>query len=296
MKKIIASVFLKINLAAVLTLLFAVGSVNGQTFPDGLIGLSSTSPGVLYSIDASNGAATLIVTLNGDASITGLSYLQGTLYGTDLSNFPGSTSFFFDIGSIASDGIITFLGDQNGSLDWHGLASDDCRGNILYTIDINHSIMLTAQFTDGSVVTIGSGAGINGSGMAYDDKNGILYAMDVDGSLYTVSTVTGTSNLIGLSGISNVNFRVGLAYDEIKRILYANVASSGQLFTLDVTSGTATLVGSNGVTGIDGLAWMDDCIVPTEPIPTLSEWGLIAMAGILGIAGFLVMRRRKVTA
>jgi len=38
---------------------------------------------------------------------------------------------------------------------------------------------------------------------------------------------------------------------------------------------------------------------PTEvitPIPTLSEWGLIVMAGILGIVGFMVMRRRKVTA
>jgi hypothetical protein len=31
-------------------------------------------------------------------------------------------------------------------------------------------------------------------------------------------------------------------------------------------------------------------------IPTLSEWGLIAMAAILGIVGFMVMRRRKVTA
>ena len=36
-------------------------------------------------------------------------------------------------------------------------------------------------------------------------------------------------------------------------------------------------------------------IIPTR-IPTLSEWGLIAMAGILGIVGFMVMRRRKVTA
>jgi len=35
---------------------------------------------------------------------------------------------------------------------------------------------------------------------------------------------------------------------------------------------------------------------PPEPIPTLSEWGLIAMAGILGIVGFMVMRRRKVSA
>ena len=32
------------------------------------------------------------------------------------------------------------------------------------------------------------------------------------------------------------------------------------------------------------------------PIPTLSEWGLIAMAGILGIIGFMVIRRRKVSA
>ncbi len=31
-------------------------------------------------------------------------------------------------------------------------------------------------------------------------------------------------------------------------------------------------------------------------VPTLSEWGLIAMAGILGIVGFMVMRRRKVSA
>jgi len=31
----------------------------------------------------------------------------------------------------------------------------------------------------------------------------------------------------------------------------------------------------------------------TAKIPTLSEWGLLAMAGILGIVGFMVMRRRK---
>ncbi|TDJ03160.1 MAG: IPTL-CTERM sorting domain-containing protein, partial [Candidatus Dadabacteria bacterium] len=37
---------------------------------------------------------------------------------------------------------------------------------------------------------------------------------------------------------------------------------------------------------------------PPTNIPTLSEWGLIAMAGILGlgIIGFMVMRRRKVAA
>ncbi len=38
-----------------------------------------------------------------------------------------------------------------------------------------------------------------------------------------------------------------------------------------------------------------EVVIPT-PIPTLSEWGLVIMAGVLGIIGFMVMRRRKVTA
>jgi len=36
-----------------------------------------------------------------------------------------------------------------------------------------------------------------------------------------------------------------------------------------------------------------DCGPPT--IPTLNEWGLLAMAGILGLVGFMVIRRRKAT-
>jgi hypothetical protein len=257
----------------------------------------------LYSIDASNGTATQIVTLNGNVSNAGLSCLQGTLYGSDLADFPGASGR--DIGSIATDGTITFLSDQNGSSNWPGLASDEV-GGILYTIDgpASRGLLLTSQFPDGSVMTIGSGTGIDGRGMAYDDGNGILYAMGTsfDGDLYTVSVISGTSTLIGPTGISTKIVFIGLAYDECNQILYANVWEStgqniGQLYTLDVTSGAATLVGSNGVAKIDGLAWKGECVTKvTSPIPTLSEWGLIAMAGILGIVGFMVIRRRKVTA
>jgi len=31
-------------------------------------------------------------------------------------------------------------------------------------------------------------------------------------------------------------------------------------------------------------------------VPTLSQWGLIAMVGIMGIAGFVVIRRKKLIA
>ncbi len=56
---------------------------------------------------------------------------------------------------------------------------------------------------------------------------------------------------------------------------------------------------SAAITRIGELAVCSDALVfftfPAN-IPTLSEWGLIAMAGILGIVGFMVIRRRKVTA
>ena len=47
--------------------------------------------------------------------------------------------------------------------------------------------------------------------------------------------------------------------------------------------------------GIDTFSCKLKPIVAT-PIPTISEWGLVAMAGILGIVGFIVIRRRKVAA
>lgn len=37
-------------------------------------------------------------------------------------------------------------------------------------------------------------------------------------------------------------------------------------------------------------------IISERNIPTLSEWGLMAMAGVLGIAGFIIIRRKKAAA
>jgi len=69
------------------------------------------------------------------------------------------------------------------------------------------------------------------------------------------------------------------------------------------------LFGSPSCEDENGIAWfLQDCSEVPEcpqfvppinniPIPTLSQWGLIAMAGILGVIGFImVIRRKKVTA
>jgi len=62
-------------------------------------------------------------------------------------------------------------------------------------------------------------------------------------------------------------------------------------------------VGTQGVHQIGNAAAFSNtfeyaqCIfTDSTGIPTLSEWGLIAMAGVLGLVGFMVMRRRKAAA
>ena len=241
--------------------------------PDGLIGLSSTNrfsstvQAVVYTINAATGAATPVVTTNGIASFAGLSFLGGVLHGSDLSSYPGALSTF-DVGSIDPSGMITSVSDQNGSLNWHGLASGEAEGR-LWSIDLDNGNQLTEQLPDGTVNVIGP-TGIEGRGMAYDDGNGILYATgsnvpDYVQSLYTVDTATGASTLIGSTGIDSIY--VGLAFDECSDTLYmvatprdeAVQGGPSSLYTLDTTTGAATLVGATGFDTIDGLAWKGDC-------------------------------------
>ncbi len=83
-------------------------------------------------------------------------------------------------------------------------------------------------------------------------------------------------------------------------LIFAMEVPESQLVSL---SAEIALLAPNDSIVINGLfyEWEDCANIVNElstiaPIPTLSEWGLIAMAGLLGIVGFMVMRRRKVTA
>ena len=68
-------------------------------------------------------------------------------------------------------------------------------------------------------------------------------------------------------------------------------AGGGSSFIDGVENGITT----PGVREGDGLVIIKFTPGP-RPIPTLSEWGLIAMAGVLGFIGIMVLRRRKAAA
>jgi len=61
---------------------------------------------------------------------------------------------------------------------------------------------------------------------------------------------------------------------------------------LDTSTGDITTIGQLPDCA-DGIVFFTP--LPRN-VPTLSEWGLIAMAGILGLVGFMVIRRRKIIA
>jgi probable HAF family extracellular repeat protein len=212
---------------AVLALLLAWA---GRANADMLYGLSSSSPGSLYTINEATGAATFVTNLSGtiDTSFVGIDFLHGTLYATDVVAAAGPFKGQITFGSIdISTGAYIPINHQGGSLNWHGLAANEA-ANLLYTVDLSTDAHVLKSITPFGVITaIGTGTGIDGRGMAYDNAHGILYAVNgSDNSLYTIDTTRGTSTLVGSLGISGV-VRVGLEFDSTTGILYADDATNG---------------------------------------------------------------------
>jgi hypothetical protein len=263
---------------ALVTLLAAATSSSAA-----LIGLSSGSPGTLYSINSGTGAATNLTNITGSTSLVGIEYMNGTLYATDVN--PGGGGFTFGTIDIMT-GAYTVINNQAGSANWHGLAGNPASG-LLYTIDINNSNILTAIDPLANVVTpIGSGnSGVDGRGMAYDAVHGILYASG-GSNLFTVNTTTGVATLVGSMGIGPGYF--GLAYDPLADVLYGNSGDSRSLYRIDANTGNATLIGANGVGAqIDGLADVPETSTVPEPI------SLVLVGTGLGVTRLAARRRRK---
>ncbi len=157
--------------------------------------------------------------------------------------------------------------------------------------------LFTISLNDGSptfVQTLGNGT--DGEAIAFNPNDGLIYHLsgnlpiNVDSIFETVNPNNGVVTPFTLSGETGGFGEQTALVHQSGNVLLA--AEFQEIHTI-TTGGVVQFVGFLDHSS-KGLAY--DCAVPPSNVPTLSEWGLIAMALVLGIVGFMVIRRRKVTA
>lgn len=174
----------------------------------------------------------------------------------------------------------------------------NCGGSlvrVLATIDPDTAVLTP-------IGEVGYTGGGNGLAVRSD---GTLYAAALSGddlSFYTLNRNTGAATLVGTVNANippaqrlNVN---GLDFHPVTGQLFGSSTEAeddiqtSYLVTIDESLPNVNIIGQ-ALDCFDGIVFG-----PAQQInvPTLSEWGLIAMASILGIIGFMVIRKRKVTA
>jgi len=212
------------------------------------------------------------------------------------------------------------------------IGGDNTEGNFeLYLYNVNTGI--TTQITnfttgdiftgainqDGTRIAITSNANINGLN---PDANFGIYLYDVITDTFTqiVSLSSGDSFLPAINATGS-----RIPFVSRANINGQNPEGNREVYYFDtienrITQLTRQLMGSstepsinadgsliafqseaninNGNQDENWEIYLANCpvISTATQIPTLSEWGLIALAAILGIVGFMVIRRRKVSA
>jgi len=146
-----------------------------------------------------------------------------------------------------------------------------------------------------------------GETIAFNPLDGLLYRMSGSGDILNVDWIfesINPSNMdvsqITLQGDTTLMFeQTALVHRDGNVLLSAQRQRGGTIIPNALhsitTNGDITFIGEMDHEA-KGLAF--DCGIPevVAEVPTLSEWGLIVMASVMGIVGFMILRRMKAAA
>ena len=238
---------------------------------------------------------------------------DGALFSVELAT--GQRTLVSDFGDVAQGP----LGDDpmGVALDGAGNALvidvDEGTGNdgVLFRVDLTTgNRIVISDFGDPAQGPIGNqpiGVVLDGSGNAIviDEQA----ETNFDGALFRVDLTTG--NRVVISDFGNPaqgpigDDPRGVTLDGSGNALVVDedegTGNRGLLFRVDLSTGDRTVISNFGdpAQGPLGLAPVGVAFRPAltaRPIPTLSEWGLIALALSLGIAGIVAYQRRRAAA
>jgi DNA-binding beta-propeller fold protein YncE len=175
------------------------------------------------------------------------------------------------IGQIAAGGPtadITFAPD--GTLYGWSEATDDL-------VTINLSTGLGTPVGDSGLSTFGSGTAYAPGGLVYHTSAGSLYAIDPRTGLPVRQMP------IAL----NMN---ALAFSPTGQ-LFGSASNANALYTIEPSTGAITLVGPS-IANLDAIAFGPAAAFGVPSVPTLSQWALLVLTLVLGVAGMRAVRRR----
>ncbi len=264
----------------------------------------------LYTVNPNTGQMQFVGT-PGFNGMTSMAYLDdGRLLAAGIQD--NDTSILVEINPANGQGtLIGIIGNRNNPGECARIPgmTYDSATDTLYALAIacndKDRLLVTINPDTAEMTPIGN-VGFSGGGFGLAIRgDGTLFASIWNGdnfSLFTVNRTTGASALVGImdtSGVVPNGLGVGgLAFHPITQQLFASanngdIENDSYLLTVDESVPPSFNVQGQTVDCFDGIAFVEGSLIN---VPTLSEWGLIAMASILGIVGFMVMRRRKVTA
>ncbi len=303
---------MRLVLLIISSLLLSVGVSNAQDVELFSVARNECVEGIpplgssLFRVDPDT-AETEIIGPIGFGGVTGLAFLRGRiLVGSSSGGVDPRTATLIRINPETGQGsIIGVIGNE--SVDGEcGRAPDltyEAATNTLFAsgdvCDGGDSLQTVNPITgQGTVIgNFDGGIGSPGNGLAISDT-GVLFHSG-SGVLSNINRNTGEGTFIANLTLVGRVFVNALAFHPVTGELYGTTVDlsdppterSSALVKINTETGVTTVVGDLPNCS-DGLIFFQQ----PEPIPTLSEWGLIAMAGVLGIIGLLALRRRKVTA
>jgi PEP-CTERM motif len=264
-------------------------------------GGSTGTPSILYTIDASTGAATSVGVIGFNA-VNSIDFdpLNGVLYG--IANGGSSPSSLIKINTTTGAGTLvhtlspSFQAPDMSFNSAGTLYTWDTRSGVNELTTVNLATGVTTDVGPSGLTTGTIGLGVNSAGKIYL-KNGAGGHPAFDNKIYTINPSTGVATFVAntKAGFDNVlafnSSDIAYTVDRIPPPCGGNagaVCTDSILYKLDVTTGAATKIGPTGVSTLSALAFTP-VVAPVIPEP---ETYSMLMAG-LGLLGFVARRKKR---
>ena len=254
----------------------------------------NSPPTYLYSIDTNTHAITLLGSIDG--LIPGMSPSPNfnVLYAVDRYN---ANFLTIDVSTFPAAGSVQVIGSLDR--DIRELAYD-ASNNILYGFNFTTNRLVILDQSNGHFSSNVGDIGFRLRAMTFDQATETLYGISADNGvdeadLYTINTTNASATLVnpGEPNRDQISGIFALSTGPSASTMYAiGRDDAAYFFRINQTTAVETELRSlpplaNGTVARDLSA---PFVEQTAAIPTLSEWGMMALILLFGISAVLVLR------